>query len=333
MPQPTINDVAKAAGVSKSLVSLVMRGAPNVSDARRAAVLEAAADLGYRPNAAARSLVQRRTNVIGVMVSDLHNPFFAEVVDGMESAAGPAGLRILMNNGLRQPDREHASIEALLEMRSDALILAAPKLSAAEVAKAARSVPVVMIATSADGESIDTVAADDSIGARLVVHHLHDLGHIDIAHIDGHGGPGEQSRRVGYEAAMIELGLGDHIQVATGGHTEADGHRAAAELLDGARRPTAIFAFNDLAAIGAMSAIEERGLTIPGDISLVGYDNTRLSGLGHIALTTIDQPRFEMGRRAVTMAIERIEGNRTTPESVVLEPRLVPRNTTGTPAA
>jgi DNA-binding LacI/PurR family transcriptional regulator len=303
-----------------------------VSDARRAAVLEAAAHLGYRPNAAARSLVQRRTNVIGVMVSDLHNPFFAEVVDGMESVAGPAGLRILMNSGLRQPEREQASIDALLEMRSDALILTAPQLPARLVAKAARSVPVVMIATSSDGEALDSVAVDDQVGARLAVEHLHALGHSRIAHIDGHGGPGEETRRSGYEIAMRGLGLADEILVATGGHTEADGYRAAHELIATDPRPTAIFAFNDVAALGAMTAIEEHGLTIPGDMSLVGYDNTRLSGLGHIDLTTIDQPRFDMGSRAVSMAIERIEKQRTNAESVVLVPRLVPRGTTAPPS-
>lgn len=331
MAHPTINDVARLAGVSKSLVSLVMRGAPNVSDGRRAAVLEAAEELGYRPNAAARSLVQRRTQIIGVMVSDLHNPFFVESLDGMEAAAENAGYRILMSNGLRVTRREEASLEALLEMRTDALILTAPQLGGEAISRAATAVPVVLVAKPSRDPNVDTVSSDDKRGARLAVDHLVSLGHQRIAHIDGHRGPSGSSRRSGYMAAMKANGLEGHIQVAAGGHAEQDGYRAALELLARSPRPTAIFAFNDLAAIGAMNAIEESGLGVPGDISLVGYDNTRLSGMRHIGLSTVDQPRFEMGKRALEVAVDRIEHGRGEPARIVLEPTLVPRATTVPP--
>lgn len=331
--RPTITDVARAAGVSKSLVSLVMRQAPHVSDARREAVLKAAEALGYRPNAMAQGLVRRRTRMLGVMISDLHNLFFADVVTGIQEEAARAGYRVLFNTGDRVPVQEDQAIEALLELRTDGIILAGPLVESQLVVKASAEVPVVLVGRAAEASSLDSVTNDDHAGAILAVEHCAGLGHRRIAHIDGGPGAGAQARRRGYEDAMRRLRLTKHVCVVAGSYTEEGGTLGALALLEAAERPTAIFAANDLAAVGALNAIEERGLRVPDDISLVGYDNTSLAALRHVSLTTIHQPRLEMGRMAVIALLERLEDGRKRPRRATLPPRLVVRATTGPPPA
>ena len=331
--RPTIEDVARRAGVSKSLVSLVMRGSRHVSGARRAAVLRAAARLGYRPNAMARGLVQRRTRTLGVMLSDLHNPFFADVVEGIQDQAGRAGYKVLINTGNRVAVQEAEAFETLLQLRVDGVILAGLLVESAPIAEASREVPVLLVGREAHAPSLDSVTNDDLAGAVLAVEHCAALGHRRIAHIDGGGGAGAAARRAGYEAAMRRLRLARHAVVAPGSVTEVGGHRGALVLLDRRPPPTAIFAANDLAAIGALNAIEERGLRVPDDVSLVGYDNTSLAALRHISLTTVHQPRVEMGQMAVITLLERVEHVRTRPRRTVLAPRLVVRGTTSPPRA
>ena len=333
MPQPTIHDVAARAGVSKSLVSLVMHDSPSVSEAKRRAVLAAAAELDYRPNAVARSLVQRRTRVLGVMLSDLHNTFFADVLDGVAGRAGERGYKAMLNTGNRAASGEAAAIETLLELRSDGLILAAPRLDAARIAEAARSVPVVLVARTIAETTVDCVTNDDPAGAALVVDHLVALGHRRIAHIDGGQGAGAQARKQGYTRTMRRHGLTAQARTARGDYTEEGGAKGVAALLARGPRPTAIFAANDLSAIGALDALTRSGLRVPEDISLVGYDNTSLAALRHIDLTTIDQPREAMGRTAVDLLLERLERRRSAPRRVVMAPALVVRGTTAAPSA
>jgi DNA-binding LacI/PurR family transcriptional regulator len=328
---PTILDVARRAGVSKSLVSLVMQGSPLVSDQRRDAVLRAAEELGYRPNAVARSLARKRTNVLGVMLSDLHNPFFAEVVDGVQSAASEGGYHALIDTGQRAAAGELEAIETLLELRIDGLILAAPMLPGPDIVDAARATPVVLIARPSRWPSVDSVTNDDHHGAMLAVGHLVGLGHRRIAHVDGGRGAGANARRRGYRDAMRGHGLDAEMRVATGAYTEDGGAAGIEALLSLGAAPTAIFVANDLAAVGAMHALEQHGLRVPDDVSLVGYDNTSLAALGHIALTTIDQPRHRMGAAAVRMLLERIEGTRSRASHQVIAPTLVARATSAPP--
>jgi DNA-binding LacI/PurR family transcriptional regulator len=329
--KPTITDVARRAGVSKSLVSLVMRGADHVSQARRDAVTRAAAELGYRPNAMARSLVQRRTHLVGVMVSDLHNPFFADIVAGVQDEAARTGYKVLVNTGNRAAAREADAMETLLQLRADGVILTSPVLEDDVIAQASREVPVVLVGREGHGPNVDSVTNDDHAGAEIAVEHCFSLGHRRIAHIDGGHGAGAPDRRRGYEAAMKRLGLGAHVLVVEGSFTEEGGHTGCLLLLAQYPRPTAIFTANDLAAIGALNAIEESGLKVPDDVSLVGYDNTSLAALRHISLTTIHQPRLEMGRLALATLLERVDGGRVQPRRVVLSPTLVVRASTAPP--
>ncbi len=329
MNQPTMQQVAERAGVSTALVSLVMRGAPNVSDKRRALVLEAADELGYRPNVLARNLASRRTRTLGVVINDLHNPFFAEMVDGIQTTAADNDYRILIGNGQHSRRGEADAIETFLQFRVDGLILAGPVVTEGEMETAAKSAAVVAIGRTASSLDIDTVNCDEAVGARLVVEHLAGLGHRRISHIDGGSGAGADLRRQGYEATMRELGLGDHINVARGDFSESGGYHAVDELLALDPRPTAIFAANDLSCAGALDRIEDAGLAVPSEMSIVGYDNTGLAAMHHLSLTTINQPRGEFGRIAAELILERLDGGRSTAVHHVVAPTLVVRRTTG----
>ncbi len=329
--EPTIHDVARRAQVSKSLVSMVIRGGEGVSKQSQAAVLQAVKELNYRPNIIARSLVQRRTRMIGVLLPDLRNPFFSEVISGVQGRARELAFRILFKTGERQPELEEQAIQNLLELRVDGLILAAPRVEEQIIIDAGRWTPVVVLNYQISDDSSDSLSNDNIAGAALAVEHCANLGHRRIALIEGGSGRAAQTRREGYLRAMRRFGLADYIQTAEGAHTEEGGQRGARELLRTTPLPTAIFASNDLCAIGAMDCLEEAGLKVPEDISLVGYDNTTLAALRHISLTSVNQPGSEMGRTAVDRLSERIDNGRTKPLHDVLPPSLVVRSTTASP--
>jgi DNA-binding LacI/PurR family transcriptional regulator len=327
--RPTIETVAERAGVSKSLVSLVMRNAPNVSDARRQKVLDAAAELGYRPNLVARSLVERRTRTLGVLVNDLHNPFHAEVIDWLHESAQERGLRLVLGTGRRDPAQEAEVLESFVAQDVDGLILLSPSFAQRVLAGVARQVPTVVVGREdLRAPRCDIVVNDDEAGGALPVDHLVALGHERIAHIAGLGAGGPR-RREGYEAAMGRHGL--EPIVAEGDFTDEGGYEGARQLLAARRRPSAIFACNDLAAIGALTAIEEAGLSVPGDVSLVGYDNSYLARVRHISLTSVDQPRAEMGRMAVDAVSERRESPEAPARVRTVAPHLVERASTAPP--
>ena len=326
MGRPTMEDVAARAGVSRALVSLVMRDAPNVSAQRRAAVRKAAEELGYSPHVMARSLASRTSTVLGVMVNDLRNAFFADVVEGLDAAAQAAGFDLILNTGGRMPAREGAALRSLLSFRPAGVILLSPVVPAAAIEAAARQCPVVLVSRTSRLSGVDTVNDDGEAGAALAVEHLVQLGHRRIAHLDGGGAAGAAARRRGFQRAMRAHGL--EPIVVRSEHTDTAGEKAVRELLS-AGMPTALLAGNDFNAVGAISALEEHGLRVPEDVSVVGYDNTSLASLRHISLTTVDQPRIEMGRLAFDALLQRVRGERTEPVRHLLHPSLVVRATTG----
>lgn len=332
MKHPTILDVAQEAGVSKSLVSLVMRGSSSVSPKSRLAVLESVEKLGYHPNAAARTMVRQRSFVIGVMLSDLHNPFYADVIDGIDMAATGAGYRSILTTGSRVAERERLAVATLLEMRVDGLILVSPIVHRDCAIEASQSVPTVVVGKATRAATVDSVTNDDRVGAELVIDHLAELGHARIAHIDGGIGAGSQPRRTGYKRSMQRHGLASEIRSVRGGFTEEDGSMGMRSLLLNGPRPTAVFVANDLAAIGALSVLESEGLNVPGDISVVGYDNTALAGSHRLGLTTVDQPRHDIGLMAGNLILTRIDEERVPARHLVLPPKLVVRDSTGPPS-
>lgn len=332
MARPTMEDVAERAGVSRALVSLVMRNSPKVSDHRRRAVLEAAKDLGYQPHIMARSLASRTSNIVGVMVSDLRNAFFADVVEGMDSAAQESGLELILNTGRRSAARERTALESLLAFRPGGIILLSPILPAGAIRDAAQQSPLVLVSRSSSIADVDTVNDDGEVGAGLAVDHLASLGHRRIVHLDGGTAFSAAPRRKGYRTAMERHGL--EPMIIPSEHTDSAGISAVQKLLNLFSRnnfPTALVCGNDFNAVGAMSALEEAGLRVPDDVSIIGYDNTSLASLRHVSLTTIDQPRVQMGRLAVEALVERLRADRTEPVRHRLQPSLVVRSTTSAP--
>lgn len=319
-----MDDVASAAGVSRALVSLVMRGSPKVSERRRAAVLAAADELGYRPNAAARSLAEQRSNTIGVVVSDLHNTFFADVVDGIHDRAVEHNYQLLIGTAWRKDADERRAIESFLELRVDAVIVVGSQAPHGVLSDAAKRVPVVSVAAVVPG--VDVIVSDDELGGVRVVEHLIDLGHRDIVHLDGGDGGGATRRRLGYTGAMEVAGLTP--RVIRGEYTEAAGMDGVELMLTERTLPTAIFAANDLVALGVIDRLGDDQLRVPTDVSVVGYDNTSLAGLRHIGLTTINQPRYEMGAAAIGCVLDRLDGGRREAVTHVVEPELIVRSTT-----
>lgn len=329
MAKPTMEDVARRAGVSRALVSLVMQDSDKVSSRSRDAVLDAARALGYRPNLSARHLASKHTRTLGAVINDLHNPFFAGVVDGVKAAASVLGYRMLLNSAFFDDDDERAALESFIDFNVDGVILMGARIRTSVIEEVARSIPVVVASRPMRSKAVDTINNDDRAGARLVVDHLVDLGHRYIVHIDGGRGAGATQRRNGYVATMRRHGL--EPRVVPGMFTEAGGAVAAARLLADGGSVTAVFAANDMSAIGALDTLAAAGKQVPQDISLVGYDNTFVAALRHIDLTTIDQDRDTIGQRAVEMLIERIEGGRSEARHMVTTPSLIVRGTTASP--
>ena len=322
--RPTLHDVAARAGVSKSLASLALQGSPKVAPASREAILAAADELGYRPNRTASSLVRQRTHTIGVHILDLHNPVFAEILDGVQEAVRSHDYSTLLVTGNADPVTERTEITRLLESRVEGLVLIAHRLSDEDLAAIAAEVPTVVVTWRTDGiPGLDSVAGDDVAGAQLAVDHLVSLGHTRIAHISGGDNRIARERRSGYEQAMVAHGL-DPL-VVEGAFTEQGGYAGAEQAID--TGSTALVVANDLAAIGALAALRARGLSVPEDVSVVGYDGMRL--LDSLDLTTVAQPLADMGRAAADLLVDRIA--QPAKESVhrQVETRLVARGSSG----
>ena len=329
-PEPTIRSVAAHAGVSKSLVSLVLQGSPKVSPGRRQAVLDAIDELGYRPNAAARSLSRRAPGAVGVLVNDLRNPWFVRCLEGLTAGLRPSGLGVLLGDR-RLDDREsEPMLNLFIDMRLDGLVLMGTMPTSETIREAADRLPTVMVGhRDFPLPHADMSAQDDVAGTTLALEHLLDLGHRRIAHLAGEEGEASITRRRTYEQLMTSRGLAAEIRVESCDLTEEDGYAAACRLLDAERPPTAIFAVNDVACVGALSAARQRGLAVPGQLSLVGFDNTPLAGSRHLWLTTIDYDVVQVGVQAAKLLIKRM-ADPTRPATDFRSPAsLVVRGTTG----
>ena len=330
--RPTIHDVAARAGVSKSLVSLALRGSPKVSQASRDSIIKAAAELGYRPNATARSLADRRSRTIGINMAELDNPIFPQMLTGAHSVIRERGYNTMLVSGERDPEIEHVELAKLLEFQVEGLILISHRLPAATVRSLAAEVPtVVLTLREITGPGIDSVTSDDEVGARMAMSHLLELGHTRIAHVSGGTLEPAFVRERVYREEMQKAGLGELIRVSAGDLTNEGGLLAGRALLEEGDPPTAIFASNDISAIGVLAACQEYGLHVPDDISVIGYDGITIGALRTLSLSTIAQPLTAMGALAAERLFDRMDGKKVKGRSIVLEPELLARTTTAAP--
>jgi DNA-binding LacI/PurR family transcriptional regulator len=322
-----MRDVASRAGVSQSLVSLVFRNAPGASAQTRERVYRAAAELGYRPDTAAQVLRRSRSRHIGVLFT-MRQPWDVDFVEAIFPAAELSGYRIVLG-ALGPWHDERRAVEELLSYRCEAMILLGPTSNAAQLAAVAEGVPIVDIGRRNGGGRVDVVRVADEQGARLVVDHLVALGHERIAHIDGGRLTGSVHRSAGYQDAMRRHGLGEHIRITHGDYTEESGATAARLFMEGDRLPTAIFAGNDRCARGVLATLLRAGVDVPGDVSLVGYDDSGVAQLSFVELTTVRQDVTRMAHLAVQAIVERLDEGRVESREIVLAPTLVVRTTTG----
>lgn len=329
--RPTIHDVAARAGVSKSLVSLALRGSDKVSPESRAAILAAAEELGYRPNAAARNLAARQSHTIGVLILDFHNPIFAQVLDGVQSVVRAAGYNLMLVTGNADGEVEAAEVTKLLEFQVEGLILIAHRMPGDALQRFSEECPVVVITRrDSRGPDIATVSSDDVQGGRLATEHLITLGHRAIGHISGGGARIARDREAGYVQAMTAAGLTPLM--SAGDFTDSGGYSATRALLDAHPGLTALFVANDLSAIGAMSAIADTGRRVPEDVSVIGYDGMGLGGIPNLSLTTMAQPLTEMGAAAAEELFGRLKNGSFPHGNVEVPVTLLQRGSTAAPA-
>lgn len=325
--RPTMADVAQRAGVSRTLVSTIFRGIPGASARTRERVMDAANELGYRPDVAAQMLRRTRSRNLGVLFTSRH-AFDLEFIEELYPAAERYGYHLVLGAMTSTRD-EYKAVEELLGYHSEALILLGPDLDADQLNVLAGSVPIVEVARVVRRALIDVVRTDDENGLRQAVDHLVGLGHRKILHIDGGHMPSAAERRAGYEGGMLSHGLGEHVKIVPGDYTEESGASAAAQILAWDDRPTAVIAGNDRCALGLLDSLRRGGVRVPEDISVVGYDDSRLARLSFVDLTSVRQDVRQMAELAVRAAAERLDENRAEPKSFVLEPTLTVRSSTG----
>jgi DNA-binding LacI/PurR family transcriptional regulator len=326
-PRPRLEDVAAEVGVSTASVSLVLRGAAGPSAATRERVLAAAARLGYRPDRAASLLARRRSRLIGVMM-EIRSSYHGELVEDIHEAAEQHGYDLVLSTVTRTRNEQRA-VETLLDSRCEALVLLGPEASAQWLTALDRQLPVVVVGRPVPSAGVDVVRAADDEGIGAAVDHLVGLGHADIAFVDGGPGAIATARRRGYADAMRRHGLAGRSRVLPGDHTEEAGLRAAPLVTGGDRPSTAVVAFNDRVAVGLLDALSRAGVQVPRDVSIVGYDDSPLSRLAHVDLTTVSQNSRQLTEHAVAAVVERLDEGRTSHREVVLPPHLVVRTTTG----
>lgn len=317
--------VAEHAGVSMSTVSRILNGTAVVADDKRKAVDEAIATLGFVPNPVARGLASGRTFSIGVVTQAIDSPFYGAALRGIEDQLDPSGYVPLFVSGHWSVASESRCIDVLLSRRVDGVIVLTGRLSDQALKKCAKSVPVVVTGRTLKGPGLLSLNFDNFAGARSATEHLIELGHRAIAFIAGDANhPDANERLRGYRAALKAAGIAyEPALVVSGAYQESSGLLAVEQLLHNRHPFTAIFAANDQMAIGASLALQKRSLRVPGDVSLVGFDDLPISMYAMPPLTTIRQPAYDIGRMAATAMLEMIAGR--TPSAKVPAPELVTR--------
>lgn len=303
----TIKDVAKEAGVSHSTVSRALHGSPLISDETIERIRRIAVEMGYFPSAAARSLKTNRSHALGVIVSTIDDPFFSELLQGIEEIAQWHGYSMLMAASQRDPKREQAIVQDMRERHVDGLIICSASFSIEQRRKLLEyGIPIVMVNNQAAEEYRYSIYHDDVDGSRQVTRHLIGLGHQRIAYLGNSlSGRTTLDRMTGFRQEMEAAGLAipaEYIHEVPGGHPQ-DSLAALDHFLNLPQHPTALFCFNDMLAIGVLNGLHKAGIRVPEEISVVGFDNIVFSAYTNPPLTTLDQPKYYIGAEAARLIL------------------------------
>lgn len=327
----TLRDVAKAVGVSPSTVSRALADSPLVNQKTKARILKAATRLGYERNELARALVMGTSGAVGLIVPDITNPFFSDIARGVSEIADRAGYGVILCNTDGRADRESSYIRLLRRKQVDGLIVCSATLEASFAADlAAADLPYVLVSRLSSEADVPYVITDDAAGARLAVEHLIALGHRRIGFVGGpEGVQSSRDRMASYLEVLQEHNLPEvPAWRCHADFTQSAGREAGRRILSLDEVPSAIFAANDVIALGVLEVAEGLGLRVPESLSLIGYDNISYAALPRIQLTTIAQPAVEMGQIAADGLLAAVKAGVTPTLVRVLAPRLVVRSTT-----
>jgi len=332
----TIKDVAKQAGVSHSTVSRALHGSSLISDETVERIRQIANEMGYSPSAAARSLRTNRSHALGVIVSTIDDPFFSEILQGIEEIAQEHGYSMLMAASQRDPKRERVIVQDMRERHVDGLIICSASFSAEQRRKLLEyGIPIVMVNNQAAEDYRYSIYHDDVDGSRQVTRHLLKLGHQHIAYLGNSlSGRTTQDRLSGFRQEMGAAGLAipaEYLYEVPGSRPE-DGLIALNHFLSLPKRPTAIFCFNDMLAIGMLNGLHTAGIRVPEDISVVGFDNIVFSAYTNPPLTTLDQPKHYIGAEAARLILDLLDNEETLEQQFQkLKGKLLVRQSTAPP--
>jgi DNA-binding LacI/PurR family transcriptional regulator len=336
----TIKDVAKQAGVSHSTVSRALHGSSLISDETVDRIRQIAGEMGYFPSAAARSLKTNRSRALGVIVSNIDDPFFSEILQGIEEGAQERSYSLLMAASQRDPEREQAIVRDMRERQVDGLIICSASFSAGQQRKLLEfDIPIVMVNNHAAEEYRYSIYHDDVDGSRQVIRHLLELGHKKIAYLGNSlSGRVTLDRLTGFRQEMEASGLDipdEYIYEMPGSNPE-DGLAALNHFLELPKRPTALFCFNDMLAIGVLKGLQGVGIRVPEDFSVVGFDNIVFSAYTNPPLTTLDQPKRYIGVEAARLILDLldpVEGEKAPEQEIQkLKGKLLVRQSTAPPS-
>ncbi len=336
----TIKDIAKQAGVAHTTVSRALRGSPLIPPETTQRIRQIAAELGYHPSAAARSLKTSRSQVLGVVVSNLDDPFFSEILQGIESVAQESGYSLFVAASHHDPQREQRIVQAMVEHRADGVVICSTPFSTEQARLLLEySQPIVVVNNQSAEDYRYSIYHDDVDGSRQITRHLLDLGHRHIAYL-GNAASGRTTldRLSGFRHEMAAAGRiipAEYIYQAPGGGAQ-DGLIAVRHFLDLPERPTALVCFNDMMAVGALKGLQQAGLRVPADCSVTGFDNIAFSAYTQPALTTFDQPKRFIGAEAARLILGLMQApacDGAPPEPVIrlLKGQLLVRESTASP--
>ncbi len=335
----TIKDIARQAGVSHTTVSRALHNSRLISEETTERIQKIASELGYRPSVAARSLKTKRSQALGVIVSHIADPYFSEILQGIDDIAQENGYSLFIASAEHDPKRENSILQTMREHRVDGVILCSPHFTPEQSLQLnSYDIPIVAINNQSAEEYHFAIYHDDVDGSRQASQHLISLGHTRIAYLgDASSGRTTQERMMGFRQAMKDAGMevGEEYLYQIPGNTAIQGLTGAAYFLSLKEKPTAVICYNDMMAVGVLKGFQQAGISVPEDISVTGFDNIMYSDFTHPPLTTIDQPKRFLGAEATRMMFAQLkpDGNqRLTPDTVRrLKGMLLIRKTTAPP--